>query len=168
MTDRESACFACQAGAVQVCVELECDANGLTACRLSSSRELMPGGGGNSLLCEAEKQLRAYFAGEGHALDVPLSTSGTEFQQRVWDACRTIPFGETRSYGWLAQKIGNHRSVRAVAGALGANRIMLLIPCHRVIQTNGGLGGFSCGIEWKELLLAHELASVQEKDSHIP
>ena len=87
----------------------------------------------------------------------PLDLSaGTEFQRRVWRALRRIPQGSTNTYGQIAQAIGRPQAVRAVGGACGANPIPVLIPCHRVVQTSGGLGGFSGGLEWKRLLLARE------------
>lgn len=82
--------------------------------------------------------------------------SGTPFQQKVWRAIQTIPYGETRSYSWVARKAGHPKAIRAVANACGANPLPILIPCHRVISKNGGLGGFSSPIGWKKRLLAHE------------
>lgn len=87
----------------------------------------------------------------------PLDLSaGTKFQRRVWAALRRIPPGRTTTYGQIAQAIGRPQAVRAVGGACGANPVPVLIPCHRVVQTGGGLGGFSGGLEWKRLLLARE------------
>lgn len=81
---------------------------------------------------------------------------GTSFQQKVWRAIAEIPRGETRSYAWLAQRIGQPKAVRAVANACGANPIPVIIPCHRVIASDGGIGGFSMDIELKRRLLAME------------
>ena len=87
----------------------------------------------------------------------PLDFSrGTAFQQRVWQALRAIPFGETRSYGELARAIGAAKSARAVGAACGANPVPLIVPCHRVVAANGKLGGFSGGPEWKPRLLRRE------------
>jgi len=87
----------------------------------------------------------------------PLDLSaGTEFQRRVWKALRRIPQGSTRTYGQIAQAIGRPQAVRAVGAACGANPIPVLIPCHRVVRTGGGLGGFSGGLQWKRLLLTRE------------
>lgn len=83
-------------------------------------------------------------------------SSGTAFQRRVWSALRKIRPGQTRSYAEVANAIGRPRSARAVGGACGANPIPVLIPCHRVVSANGGLGGFSAGLKWKRLLLARE------------
>ena len=81
---------------------------------------------------------------------------GTPFQQRVWKAIATIPRGEVRSYAWLARKIGNPKAVRAVANACGKNPIPYVVPCHRVIASDGSIGGFTGGIEKKRRLLARE------------
>lgn len=105
---------------------------------------------------DVKRQLAAYFAGERRAFDFPLALTGTEFQKRVWDTLLMIPFGETRSYGWLAQRIGRPTASRAVGAANGANPIPIIIPCHRVIGSNGALTGFGGGIETKRFLLQHE------------
>ena len=86
----------------------------------------------------------------------PLNPAGTEFQQRVWNALRQIPAGQTKSYGEIARAIGKAKAIRAVGGACGANPIPVLIPCHRVLAANGKIGGFSGGLEWKRELLARE------------
>ena len=82
--------------------------------------------------------------------------SGTKFQQKVWRALLKIPYGETRSYQWVASQIGNPKAVRAVGQAVGKNPLPVIIPCHRVIHSNGTLGGFSLGIKIKKLLLKME------------
>jgi methylated-DNA-[protein]-cysteine S-methyltransferase len=104
----------------------------------------------------AREQVREYFAGSRHVFDLPLALRGTEFQQRVWAALRTIPFGETRTYGELAAALGNAGASRAVGGANGANPICLIVPCHRVIGRDGSLTGFAFGEDLKRRLLAHE------------
>jgi len=102
------------------------------------------------------QQLQAYFAGELKEFDVPLALEGTEFQLQVWQALRSIPYGETISYLDLANRIGNPKAVRAVGLANGANPIPIIIPCHRVIGSNGSLTGFGGGLENKQKLLALE------------
>lgn len=92
----------------------------------------------------------------GTELDLPLDIRGTVFQQRVWQALRTIPVGETTSYTDIASRIGAPRSVRAVAGACGANRLAIAIPCHRVVRKNGELSGYRWGVERKRALLDRE------------
>ena len=92
----------------------------------------------------------------GIGADIPLDVKGTAFQQRVWQALREIPAGETRSYGELAATLGNPKASRAVGGANGANHVAVLIPCHRVIAADGGLGGYAYGTEIKAELLKRE------------
>lgn len=104
----------------------------------------------------AASQLREYFAGTRTQFDIPLDPAGTPFQRDVWKATVQIPFGQTRSYWWVAVRMGNPYATRAVGGALGANPIPIIIPCHRVLRQDGSIGGFSCGLEWKRLLLDHE------------
>jgi methylated-DNA-[protein]-cysteine S-methyltransferase len=101
-------------------------------------------------------QLNAYFAGELETFDLPLAPEGTPFQQSVWRELREIPFGETISYGELAQRIGNPKASRAVGLANGSNPIPIVIPCHRVIGSNGKLTGYGGGLPIKEKLLALE------------
>ncbi len=91
-----------------------------------------------------------------HAPELPVDVTGTAFQARVWAALREIPYGETRSYADIAEEIGEPAAIRAVGSACGANRVPLTIPCHRVIRTDGTLGGFGWGLEVKESLLASE------------
>jgi AraC family transcriptional regulator of adaptative response/methylated-DNA-[protein]-cysteine methyltransferase len=105
---------------------------------------------------EIERQLGAYFAGMLTRFDLPLATPGTEFQRLVWEALRGIPFGETRSYGDLARGVGSPGAQRAVGAANGANRIAIVVPCHRVIESNGALRGYGGGLERKRWLLDHE------------
>ena len=107
-------------------------------------------------LPELCRQLDEYFAGARRAFDVPLDPAGTDFQKKVWNALLEIPYGETRSYGDIAARVGRPGAARAVGGANGANRICIVIPCHRVIATDGGLGGYSSGLERKRALLALE------------
>jgi methylated-DNA-[protein]-cysteine S-methyltransferase len=109
-----------------------------------------------STLKEPVRQLAAYFAGKLRAFDVPLAPEGTPFQQQVWRALCDIPYGETTSYGELAQRIGNARAVRAVGLANGSNPIAIIIPCHRVIGSNGALTGYGGGLPIKKALLEHE------------
>jgi len=105
-------------------------------------------------------QLDGYFRGERRIFDVPLSPRGTEFQQSVWNALCAIPYGETISYGRLAEKIGRPDAARAVAGACGANPIPIVIPCHRVVGADGSLTGFSAGLDRKRGLLELERTGV--------
>ena len=105
---------------------------------------------------ETEHQLAAYFAGDLRDFTLPLDTPGTDFQQRVWQALQDIPFGTTCSYGDLATRIDSPGGQRAVGAANGANRIAIVIPCHRVIESGGGLRGYGGGLDRKQWLLQHE------------
>ena len=108
------------------------------------------------VLEQAKLQLDDYFAGHRPSLHVPLHPFGTDFQLRVWQALLEIPYGETRSYLEVAQRVGNPRGVRAVAQAIGANGIGILIPCHRVIGCDRSLTGFTGGLDKKSYLLELE------------
>jgi len=105
---------------------------------------------------EAIRQLEAYFEGKLKDFDVPLVLDGTEFQLLVWNNLRKIPYGETVSYGQLARRIGSPEAARAVGLANGSNPIPIIIPCHRVIGSNGNLTGFGGGLPVKKKLLALE------------
>ena len=108
------------------------------------------------ILLATQKQLNEYFAAKRQVFDLPLEFEGTEFQQKVWQALLTIPFGETRSYKEIAEQIGNVKAVRAVGAANGKNPISIIAPCHRVVGANGKLVGFAGGLENKEILLQLE------------
>ncbi len=110
----------------------------------------------NPLLEEAEGQLNAYFAGKLEQFSLPLDIAGTEFQNKVWNALLTIPFGQTRSYQQIAQQIGHPKAMRAVGAANGKNPISIVVPCHRVIGANGKLTGFAGGLTTKKYLLDAE------------
>jgi methylated-DNA-[protein]-cysteine S-methyltransferase len=110
---------------------------------------------------EVIRQLRAYFGGELQEFGVPLALEGTQFQLRVWRSLQTIPYGETISYGQLAQRIGNPKAVRAVGLANGCNPIPIIIPCHRVIGSDGSLTGFGGGLANKKKLLALESSQMR-------
>lgn len=101
-------------------------------------------------------QLRGYFAGELRKFDLPLQLDGTEFQKSVWTKLASIPYGVTISYKTLAERVGNPKAVRAVGAANGANPIPIILPCHRVIGSNGSLTGFGGGLPLKKKLLALE------------
>lgn len=109
-----------------------------------------------SVLEETKRQLDEYFAGKRKAFDIQLCLVGTDFQHKVWNALRSIPYGSTKSYKDIAQCIGKPKAVRAVAGAIGANAISILIPCHRVIGSDHSLTGYAGGLEAKRRLLGME------------
>ncbi|MCC6215076.1 MAG: methylated-DNA--[protein]-cysteine S-methyltransferase [Polyangiaceae bacterium] len=109
-----------------------------------------------SVLRRAARQLDEYFAGRRRDFDLPLRADGTEFQRRVWGALSRIPWGETRSYADVARAIGQPTATRAVGLANGRNPLAILVPCHRVIGSDGSLTGFGGGLALKRWLLAHE------------
>ncbi|CAN5709615.1 methylated-DNA--[protein]-cysteine S-methyltransferase [soil metagenome] len=102
------------------------------------------------------QEISEYYSGERREFTVELAASGTPWQRKVWEALRSIPFGETRSYSQVADMIGSPGAARAVGGANGCNRVPLVVPCHRVIAADGSLGGFNGGLHLKEKLLEHE------------
>ena len=110
------------------------------------------------VLTYAQELLDRYFAGEPLDVSViPIRVDwGTDFQNTVWETIRQIPYGEVRSYKWIAEKVGRPKAVRAVGSAVGANAAIILNPCHRVIRSNGALGGYGGGLERKRRLLALE------------
>lgn len=107
-------------------------------------------------LAQAVRELEEYFAGKRKEFEVPLDLEGTEFQKKVWNRLRRIPYGETTSYTAIARQIRHDKAVRAVGTANGRNHFPILIPCHRVIASNGTLAGYAGGLAVKEKLLALE------------
>nr|WP_252187792.1 methylated-DNA--[protein]-cysteine S-methyltransferase [Anaeromonas frigoriresistens] len=108
------------------------------------------------VLEEAKKQLRDYFDGKRKAFDLPLKINGTEFQNKVWVELTKIPYGETQSYKDIAIWIGNKNASRAIGNANNKNKIAIIIPCHRVVGSNGKLIGYEGGLWRKKWLLEHE------------
>ncbi|HDR2892612.1 TPA: methylated-DNA--[protein]-cysteine S-methyltransferase [Enterobacter asburiae] len=112
--------------------------------------------GENAHTRQAEKEMGEYFAGQRQSFDVALDTPGSEFQRRVWEGLQDIPFGDTAHYQALATEIGKPTAVRAVASANGANRVAIVIPCHRIIGKDGSMTGYGGGIARKAWLISHE------------
>ncbi len=112
-------------------------------------------------LREARSQLEAWFAGQLYTFDLPLELEGTPFQKRVWQALTEIPYGETRSYSFIAAAIGAPRAVRAVGAANGRNPVPIVVPCHRVIGAGGALVGYGGGLPLKKRLLEVEAKYVE-------
>lgn len=112
-------------------------------------------------LAQAALQLDEYFKGTRKHFDLPVRNDTTGFTKHVWDALTAIPYGKTYSYGEVAKKIGNAKAARAVGGACNRNPIPLIVPCHRVVGSNGAMTGFALGIDTKEWLLAHEQCNLQ-------
>jgi methylated-DNA-[protein]-cysteine S-methyltransferase len=105
------------------------------------------------VLKSAARQLEEYFAGDRTTFDIPLAPEGTSFQKRVWNALLTVPYGETASYADVARRVGDVRKARAVGAANGRNPIAIIVPCHRVIGSDGSLTGFGGGLPTKRFLL---------------
>jgi methylated-DNA-[protein]-cysteine S-methyltransferase len=126
----------------------------------AQTHDWLPTDGGDTpparTLTRARAQLEEYFAGARTTFDLPLAPRGTPFQLRVWTALREIPFGSTRGYAEIAQRLGLPNAARAVGAANGRNQIAIIVPCHRVIGANGSMTGFGGGIERKRWLLVHE------------
>lgn len=108
------------------------------------------------LLRRAARQLAEYFAGRRRAFDLPLAPQGTPFQRMVWEALLTVPYGETASYGAIARRVGRPTAVRAVGAANGANPLPIVVPCHRIVGSDGSLTGYAGGLGIKERLLELE------------
>ncbi len=108
------------------------------------------------LIKEAQRQLTEYFEGKRKVFDLPLKAEGTPFQKAAWEALLTIPYGEIRSYGQMAKQVGNPKACRAIGMANNRNPIAIVIPCHRVIGSNGKLIGYGGGLHIKEFLLEIE------------
>lgn len=119
------------------------------------------------VLADTERQLTEYFGNARTEFDLPLEPQGSEFQKTVWRALRAIPFGTTRSYLDLAKAIGSNNAVRAVGAANGKNPISIIVPCHRVIGSNGTPTGFAGGLEVKAKLLALEAKAASSKEGKI-
>ena len=137
-------------------LRLVSDGHALLRIEFSDSHESDGQQRSDQVLQQTATQLQQYFAGDRETFSVPLAAQGTEFQQGVWAALRAIPFGETCSYRDIAESIGNPKAVRAVGAANGRNPIPIIVPCHRVIGSNGSLTGFAGGLAAKQQLLSLE------------
>ena len=116
----------------------------------------------STLFADLRRRLRSYLAGNRAAFPDALDLSpATPFQRQVWEATRLIPYGQTRSYSWVAEQLGKARAVRAVGQALGRNPLPIIIPCHRVVAKDGRLGGYSGGVEIKRYLLNLEASALK-------
>lgn len=129
--------------------------------RLVRTRELACSAGRTALTELVYRQLAEYLQGRRREFDFPYVLLGTPFQERVWQALRTIPYGQTRTYGQIATAVGSPRACRAVGLANRQNPILIAVPCHRVIGANGRLTGYAGGLDMKEALLALERAHLE-------
>lgn len=117
---------------------------------------------GSVKIQRVKKQFEEYFNGTRKTFDIPLSPEGTEFQKKVWTELLNIPYGETTTYQQMANKLGDPKVIRAAASANGKNPISIVIPCHRVIGSDGSLTGYAGGLHRKKWLLEHESPSPQQ------
>ncbi|KAB7528761.1 methylated-DNA--[protein]-cysteine S-methyltransferase [Flagellimonas olearia] len=139
--------------------EFQGDENGLAS--VSVFDEIKPIGIIPEVLEDAVYQFKEYFEGSRKGFDLKLNPSGTDFQKKVWDALLEIPFGKTISYLELSKRLGDVKAIRAVASANGKNPLWIVVPCHRVIGTNGDLTGYAGGLHRKKWLLEHESPAKQ-------
>jgi methylated-DNA-[protein]-cysteine S-methyltransferase len=140
------------------CLKLKANENALTGLQIIKDFSggydtIMPA---HTIIQQTCGQLDEYFSGLRKTFDLPLSLAGTSFQQKVWKALQQIPYGKTISYAQLAQSVDNAKACRAVGSANGKNPVAIIVPCHRVINADGKLGGFACGVEIKKQLLDWE------------
>ena len=137
-------------------LEIKSDNQAITEVRLLNNNPVLRHTSENPIIEKVCHQLNEYFAGKRKKFDLPLSPKGTVFQQAVWKQLQEIPYGKTISYSQLAKSINNPKACRAVGSANGKNPVIIIIPCHRVIASNGGLGGYACGLDIKKQLLELE------------
>lgn len=123
---------------------------------LNFAEEQREGFSSNLMVEKAVRQIREYFEGKRREFDVVIDPQGTPFQKAVWRQLLKVPYGRTASYGDIARSVGNPRAVRAVGGANGRNPIAIIVPCHRIIGSDGSMTGYGSGIWRKEWLLDHE------------
>ncbi len=142
-------------------IEISATPNGI--CGLYFVKKELPHGKIPDILQTAVNQLDEYFKGNRKEFDLKLDIQGTDFQKLVWNELLKIPFGSTKSYLDIAKVLGNTKSLRAVGNANGKNKISIIIPCHRVIGSNGNLTGFAGGLDKKSWLLKHESEFIQTK-----
>ncbi len=132
------------------------------------TRRWFPGANIQTSGAGAVSQIREYLEGSRMDFDLALDIKGTDFQKEVWQVLKKIPYGQTMSYGEVAREIGRPKAARAVGAACGANPISLVIPCHRVLGTNGDLTGFGGGLAWKRWLLSLESRHKKGRTTKLP
>ncbi len=134
-------------------LEVVCSAKGLTNINFVKKKKVPSY---NKVLLKCESQLKDYFSGKRKSFDLPLDLSGSTFEKKVWGELKRIPYGKTKSYKEISVSINNNYASRAVGNANKKNCIPIIIPCHRVIKSNGDIGGYSAGLWRKKWLLEHE------------
>jgi len=139
--------------------ELKGDENGLASITVLDNKK--PNGTFPDVLVDAAKQFQEYFNGDRTVINLELNPSGTDLQKKVWNALLKIPFRKTISYLELSKQLGDVKAIRAVASANGKNPLWIVVPCHRVIGTNGDLTGYAGGLHRKKWLLEHESPAKQ-------
>ena len=142
-------------------IELSATENGISSLYFVS--EAKQKSAQNKILSDCVKQLEEYFENKRKEFSIPLDMQGTDFQKKVWNELLNIPFGKTISYLQLAKRLGDEKSIRAVGGANGKNPVSIIVPCHRVIGSDGTLVGYGGGLDKKKLLLELEGALKQKE-----
>lgn len=145
-------------------LEIKADEEAITGVRLAEEEEFYRA---NDITHEAVKQLKEYFAGDRKEFDVPIKITGTDFQKRVYHALLQVPYGSTVSYKDLTIMAGNRRGYQATGQAMHVNKIMIIVPCHRVISNDGGIGGYGQHIEVKKYLLRMEGGWLMDYNSQV-
>lgn len=155
-------------GQVALTFDVDASADGIVRLRPGRGRIQALGSRARKFAERTQEELGEYLEGLRAFFTVPVDLSAAaSFQRSVLEAARAIPFGEVRSYGWIARKIGNPRAVRAVGTALGRNPVPLVVPCHRVLRSDGSLGGYGLGLDLKNRLLSleHETPAIAGSDT---
>lgn len=137
-------------------IEIRASQRGVTKVVFSESQDHSVSVSVNDIAHYCKQQLQEYFDGQRNVFDLPLDQQGSHFQKSIWDCLTEIPFGETVSYRDVARMVNNPKAVRAVGAANGKNQIGIIVPCHRVIGSNGTLTGYAGGLDRKSWLLVHE------------
>ena len=151
MSEKIYGYFKCEIGTIEICVQGDAIAS-----LYFVEEERQPETTGHPVIEQCQQQLQEYFSKQRTDFELPLAPAGTRFQREVWSALLAIPFGTTQSYLDIAMQLGDRRKIRAVGRANGQNPISLIVPCHRVIGSNGKLIGYGGGLWRKEWLLRHE------------
>lgn len=145
-------------------LEINGTENGIEEVLFVKEKRCPAAGEAPSILTDCALQLEEYFEGKRKTFDVKLNMQGSDFRKSVWNELLLIPFGKTVSYSYIAGKLGDLKKVRAVGAANGKNRLAIIVPCHRIIGSNGDLTGYAGGLWRKEWLLLHEGVEIKGKE----